>query len=114
MKKHAESSYLMTFGFDERKNLLEIEFTDGSVYRYIDVSSNIYQGLMNSQSHGRYYLAHIKNNFQNSKSRAKRFATDEDEILANAAREGMEAYENLYNDHGQWIDEGIWDSYLYD
>ncbi|MFH1919785.1 MAG: KTSC domain-containing protein [Planctomycetota bacterium] len=39
---------------------LEIEFTNGAVYRYFDVPPEVYHGLMAAESHGRYFHQHVR------------------------------------------------------
>jgi len=53
-RKAVESSNLKSVGYDEEKELLEIEFKNGSVYQYADVPEEIHEELMNAESKGRY------------------------------------------------------------
>ena len=55
-----ESSMIASVGYDEAKRILEIEFNSGRIYRYANVPPEVYRGLMEAESHGRYFLAHIK------------------------------------------------------
>jgi hypothetical protein len=43
---------------------LEIEFNDGGVYQYLGIPSNIHDALMNATSHGKYFVANIRNSFR--------------------------------------------------
>jgi len=54
------SSNLRSVGYDLVSKTLEIEFNNGSVYQYFDVPKSIYDGLMNAESHGKYFDANIK------------------------------------------------------
>ena len=47
---------LRSVGYDEGEEILEIELTNGAVYRYFDLPAEVYQGLMAAESHGRYFL----------------------------------------------------------
>jgi hypothetical protein len=47
-------------GYDEGQEILEIEFTNGAVYRYFDVPAEVYGGLMAAESHGRYFQQHVR------------------------------------------------------
>jgi hypothetical protein len=47
-------------GYDEEQQILEIEFTNGAVYRYFDVPTQVYRGLMAAESHGRYFHQHVR------------------------------------------------------
>jgi hypothetical protein len=54
------SSVLRSVGYDEGEEILEIELTNGAVYRYFDLPAKVYQGLMAAESHGRYFLRHVR------------------------------------------------------
>lgn len=55
-----ESSNLVSVGYDSDNSMLEIEFDKGTVYQYFGVPISIYEGLMKADSHGKYFIAHIK------------------------------------------------------
>jgi len=57
------SSNLRSVGYDPGTETLEIEFHHGGVYQYFGVPSDIHNALMNAPSHGKYFAANIKNNF---------------------------------------------------
>ena len=54
------SSNLRAVGYNPTSRVLEIEFNDGSVYRYSGVPESVYRDLMSAGSHGRYFAAFIK------------------------------------------------------
>ncbi|MCO6453562.1 MAG: KTSC domain-containing protein [Caldilineales bacterium] len=54
------SSNLASVGYDPQRQVLEIEFRNGSVYQYFGVPQSIYSGLMAAASHGRYFDAFVK------------------------------------------------------
>ena len=54
------SSAIRSVGYDQASNVLEIEFPNGTVYQYYDVPKSVYQGLMNAESHGRYFHQHVR------------------------------------------------------
>lgn len=56
-----ESSNLASIGYDAENNILEIEFNHGGIYQYFNVPSEVYEELINSASHGKYFAANIKN-----------------------------------------------------
>lgn len=56
-----ESSNLKSVGYDPDTETLEIEFRNGSVYRYAGVPQAIYDGLMEARSKGSYHYQHIRN-----------------------------------------------------
>ncbi len=43
--------------------VLEIQFESGRVYQYFDVPESIYKGLMQAESKGKYFNAHIRNQY---------------------------------------------------
>jgi hypothetical protein len=55
-----QSSNLASVGYDKTTNTLEVEFTNGNVYQYSGVPIDVYEGLMASNSKGRYLNENIK------------------------------------------------------
>jgi len=55
------SSNIKSIGYDKERNILEVTFTNRSVYRYYDVPEYFFEGLMEANSHGKYLNAYIKN-----------------------------------------------------
>lgn len=55
------SSNLASIGYDSQSEILEIEFHSGGVYQYDDVPMDVYTGLMQASSHGKYFHAYVKN-----------------------------------------------------
>jgi len=61
MKRTAvNSSNVNSIGYDEEKNILEVEFKDRSVYQYFQVGKQIYLGLCKASSIGGYLDKYIK------------------------------------------------------
>ncbi len=58
------SSNLHSVGYDPSTRTLEIEFHNGGIYQYSNVSSHIHNELMSASSLGEYFAANIKNNYQ--------------------------------------------------
>ena len=48
------SSMLASAGYDEDAGVLEVEFASGEVYRYFDVPADVYAGLLDAESKGKY------------------------------------------------------------
>ena len=67
-----DSSMLASVGYDEKKQILEVEFNHGGIYEYYEVEKEIYDDLMNSDSLGRYFINHIKGDYDYGKVRKKR------------------------------------------
>ena len=55
-----ESSMIRSVGYKADAEMLEVEFTSGSVYRYFEVPESEYEELMNAASKGRYLNQNIK------------------------------------------------------
>jgi ATP-dependent DNA helicase RecG len=66
-RQSVESSNLASIGYDAENEILEIEFNHGGVYQYFDVPENVYEELMNADSHGVYFLANIRNDYEYEK-----------------------------------------------
>ncbi len=58
-----ESSNIRSIGYDNNRQTLEIEFYSGAVFQYFDVSEEIYQAVISSESVGRYFHENIKSNY---------------------------------------------------
>jgi len=50
-------------GYDERSRTLEVEFTNGSIYRYLDVPVGVYAQLLSADSVGRFLNQHIRDRY---------------------------------------------------
>lgn len=59
-----ESSNINAVRYDEEHEILEVEFTSGGVYRYFDVGQETYADFLNADSHGKFFYAHIRNQFE--------------------------------------------------
>lgn len=57
------SSNIQTIGYDTQANTLRIIFSNGSIYDYSNIPSDIYNALINAQSIGKYFHQMIKNNY---------------------------------------------------
>jgi hypothetical protein len=66
------SSELRTVGYDPDANFLEIEFTNGGVYRYLEVSSLEHSNLLTASSKGRYFNQRIRNKYRTVRIRSPR------------------------------------------
>lgn len=68
-----ESSALAAVGYSKKLRALEIEFRNGSVYRYLDVPLDVYDALLNARSKARYYDENIRHKYrsQHVKPRAE-------------------------------------------
>ena len=66
-RQSVESSNLASIGYDAENEILEVEFKHGGIYQYFDVSESVYEELMNADSHGKYFSANIRNDYEYQK-----------------------------------------------
>lgn len=58
------SESIASVGYANDSSTLEIEFKSGEVYRYYEVPRNIHEQLMRAESHGRYFVGNIRNDYR--------------------------------------------------
>lgn len=66
-RENVSSSNLASVGYDEENEILEIEFNHGGIYQYFNVPINEYEALMSAVSHGKYFAANIRNDYEYQK-----------------------------------------------
>lgn len=54
-RESVESSNIKSIGYSYGAKILEIEFLNKMVYQYSFVPLEVYEGLMNAESHGGYF-----------------------------------------------------------
>ena len=59
-----KSKLLGAGAYDTEKHTLYLRFRSGDVYRYFGFPNPQYQDFLNAESHGRYFLSHIRNQFR--------------------------------------------------
>ena len=57
------SSALVSVGYSKRLHSLEVEFTNGAVYRYLEVPPKVYRNLMEAESKTRFYDVNIRGHY---------------------------------------------------
>ena len=57
-RQPVSSSNIASIGYDNE--ILEVKFLNGSVYEYKNVTSVVYEELMNAASHGSYFNREIR------------------------------------------------------
>ena len=57
------STTLKSVGYDPQTQTLELEFDSGSVYQYDNVPPEVYQGLLEADSLGRYFNENIDKSY---------------------------------------------------
>lgn len=63
-RQPAISSALASIGYSKRLHALEIEFRNGAIYRYLEVSPGIYRDLLASESKARFYDENIRGRYR--------------------------------------------------
>ncbi len=63
LRQPVESSAIAKVGYSKRHHILEIEFINGAVYRYLDVPAMVYHDLMAAESKARFYDSNIKRHY---------------------------------------------------
>jgi hypothetical protein len=61
------SSNLNSVGYDEQSQTLEVEFSNGTVYQYYNVGSDLYDQFMRAPSKGQFLASYIRNAFPYSR-----------------------------------------------
>ena len=62
-RQSLNSSDIASIGYDEASQTLEIEFHATGVYRYFSVPRDVFEGLRQTPSPGKYFLQRIKGKF---------------------------------------------------
>src|ERR1700730_14549437 len=70
-RERVQSSGLTAVGYSKRRHILEIEFTNGAVYRYVDVPPSVHRDLMSAESKTGYYALNIKRNYHSYRVRPR-------------------------------------------
>jgi hypothetical protein len=60
LRQAVASSDLKSVGYDQEKQVLEIEFHSGGIYQYSNVPVFVYRSLMKASSPEHYYNTQIK------------------------------------------------------
>ena len=58
------STAIAKIGYSKRRHILEIEFVNGAVYRYFDISPSVYRDLLSAESRARFYNFNIKGKYR--------------------------------------------------
>jgi hypothetical protein len=63
-RQPVQSTAIAKVGYSKRRHILEIEFVNGAVYRYLDVPPAAYRDLMSAESKARFYDLNIKGHYR--------------------------------------------------
>ena len=63
LKESVASTNLMSVGYDEETETLEVEFLNGRIYQYYGVPNNLHDQLMQAPSKGQFFHNHVRNSY---------------------------------------------------
>ena len=63
-RQRVESSAIAAVGYSKRRHILEIEFVNGAIYRYLDVPSAVHRDLLSAASKARFYDSKIRRHYR--------------------------------------------------
>jgi hypothetical protein len=69
LRQVVDSSELRSVGYKRESAIFEAEFRSGEVYDYFDVPAQVVVKLLEAESIGRYFNAHIRSKFRFKKVR---------------------------------------------
>jgi hypothetical protein len=62
-REPVHSSAIEKVGYSKRRHILEIEFVNGAIYRYLDVPLPVYDNLISAESKARFYDLNIRRHY---------------------------------------------------
>ncbi len=68
-REPVSSSAIASVGYSKRLQILEIEFVNGAIYRYLGVPRSVHHKLMAAESKARFYDEKIKGNYKSFRVR---------------------------------------------
>jgi hypothetical protein len=71
-RQPVESSAIANIGYSKYLHILEIEFVNGAIYRYLDVLQAVYHDLLSAKSKARFYDVNIRGHYRSIRVRAPR------------------------------------------
>jgi hypothetical protein len=58
-----DSTTMRSVGYDSAQEILEVVFTSGAVYQYLEVPAAVFDELMHAESKGRYFNQEIRDDY---------------------------------------------------
>lgn len=58
------SSNVASIGYSKKLHALEIEFSRGAIYRFLDVPRGVYRELLAADSKGHFFAMHIRGKYR--------------------------------------------------
>jgi hypothetical protein len=78
-RQRVESTAIAAIGYSKRRHILEIEFVNGAIYRYLDVPPAVYRALMSAESKARFYDSNIRRHYRSIPIRPRQKETTTNE-----------------------------------
>lgn len=66
-RKPVSSSMINAVGYDAASQILEIEFTRGTIYQYAEFPKALFDEFLSSSSVGQFFGSRIRGRFQETK-----------------------------------------------
>src|SRR5437899_5500347 len=63
-RQHVESSAIAAVGYSKRRHILEIEFVNGAIYRYLEFRLPLERNIMSAESKARFYDSNIRRHYR--------------------------------------------------
>ena len=70
-RESVNSTAIAKVAYSKRRHMLEIEFVNGAIYRYLDVTPSVYRNLMSAESKARFYDFNIRTHYRSVLVRAR-------------------------------------------
>src|SRR5438067_11990299 len=64
-----DSTAIAKVGYSKRRHILEIEFANAAVHRYLDISPSVYHDLMSAESTCQFYEFNLKGKYSPARVR---------------------------------------------
>jgi hypothetical protein len=74
-RQRVESTAIAAVGYSKRQHILEIEFVNGAIYRYVDVPPTVHRDLMSAESKARFYDSNIRRHYRSALVRPRQKGT---------------------------------------
>jgi hypothetical protein len=66
-RTYVTSTNIISAGYDSSSQTLEVEFSNGQVYQYYNISQGVYDAFMTAPSKGKFLAYQIKNAYPYSR-----------------------------------------------
>jgi len=76
-RERVESTAIAGVGYSRRRHILEIQFVNGAIYRYLNVPPTVHRDLMSAESKARFYDSDIRGHYHSVLVRPRQKAQTE-------------------------------------